>query len=180
MVLAGALLVGTAGCTFVSKQATLIQYDPSDGIGATVGDVKLSNVIALASHDGKAFSLLVTFFNSGLAPATVTLQFESGGEKTTVTELLGARQTLSFGNKVGEPQIIILNPGVKTGALFPVYVQTGAVPGQQLLVPVLPADAPPYDALKPPEVLRKPVPTASSTAGSTATPTPQPTATTAP
>jgi len=178
VVLAGALLAGTAGCTFMSQQATLIQYDPSDGVGATVGDIKLSNVIALASNDGKAYSLLVTFINSGLKPATLSLQFESSGQKTTITELVGAGQALSFGNQVGQPQIIILNPGVEIGALYPIYVQTGTVPGKQMLVPVLPADLAQYSALKPPEGLHLPVPTSTPTGTPVATP--QPTATPAP
>jgi len=179
VVLAGALLAGTAGCTFISQQATLIHYDPSDGIGASVGNVKLRNVIALASDDGKAYSLLVTFVNTSFKAAEVTLQFESGGDKKTIKKLVGAGKTLSFGNEVGQSQIIILFPGTPAGALYPVYVQTGDAPGQQLLVPVLTGDLPQYEALKPPEIERL-VPTPTPTPTPVAVETPAPTDTPAP
>ena len=37
MILASALVFGTTGCTFITSQATLNQYDPSDGISGRVG-----------------------------------------------------------------------------------------------------------------------------------------------
>lgn len=183
MVLAGALLAGTSGCTFISQQATLIHYDPSDGIGASIGDVKLRNVLALASDDGKAYSLLVTFINSGSKAAEITLQYESGGDKKTIKKLVGAGKTLAFGNEVGQSQIIVLFPGTPAGALYPVYVQIGDAPGKQILVPVLAGDLPQYEALKPPEIERL-FPTQTAVPVETPTPsavdTPTPTDTPAP
>lgn len=154
MVLAGALLAGTTGCTFISQQATLIHYDPSDGIGVTVGHIDVRNMIALISDDGKAVSLLVTVINTGKSGELVNFQYESGGAKTTTSKYVNANSTASFGNTVDEKQIVILNPGVPAGALYPVYVQYGGEPGQQVLVPVLNADLPQYKDLKPPEILR--------------------------
>ncbi|MCU1578237.1 MAG: hypothetical protein JWP19_441 [Rhodoglobus sp.] len=154
MILAGALLAGTSGCTFMAQQATLIHYDPSDGVGTTVGDVDVRNVIALASDDGKAFSLLVTFINKGSKIANVNLQYVSGTGKTAIMKSVRSSDTASFGNAVGQPQIIILNPGVKPGALYPVYFQVGDSPGKELLVPVLDATLPQYKDLKPPDILR--------------------------
>ena len=154
MILAGALLTGTSGCAFMAQQATLIHYDPSDGIGTTVGDVDVRNVIAIASDDGKAFSLLVTFINKSSKIVNVNLQYVSGTGKTAITKSVRSNDTASFGNAVGQPQIIILNPGVKPGALYPVYFQVGDAPGKELLVPVLDASLPQYKDLKPPQVLR--------------------------
>lgn len=147
------MLAGTAGCTFITPQATLEQYDPSDGVGVDVGSVQVRNAIALINDDGHAVSLLVTLVNSGSRSANVTLQYLSGGEKTTVTKPVDANSMLSYGNTVDENQIIVLNPDVKAGALFPVYVQYGNHPGKELLVPVLEATGP-YESLKPPEILR--------------------------
>jgi len=154
VVLAGALLVGTAGCTFISRQATLIQYDPSDGVGADIGNVRLLNVIGIVNEDGHAISLLLTMVNSGTKIANVGLQFESGGEKITVTKSVRAGETVTYGTTPDDPnQIVILNPDIPAGALLPVYVQYGDNPGVQMLVPVLEATGP-YEKLAPPEILR--------------------------
>lgn len=170
MVLAGALLAGTTGCTFFAQQATLIHYDASDGVGASVGDVKLSNVILLTDESGKAGSLLVTLVNTGSKTAKVTLQFQSAGAKTEFKPTVPANSSLSFGNAADQEQILILKPGVVPGQLFAVYVQTGDQPGQQLLVPVLNTDLPQYSTLGP--VI--PTPTATPTVVPTPTPTDTP------
>jgi hypothetical protein len=155
VVLAGALLVGTTGCTFVSTQATLIQYDPSDGVGIDVGSVQVRNAIALINEDGRAASLMITLVNSGSRTANVNLQYESSGEKITTTKSVNPDQVSTYGTSVDDTQIIILNPGVKAGALFPVYIQYGKHEGRELLVPVLTAENhPEYEALVPPEVER--------------------------
>ena len=159
VILAGALIVGTAGCTFVSRQATLIQYDPSDGVGANVGNVQVRNVIGLIGEDG-AISLLITMANRGADAANVNFQFESGGEKTTVTKRVEGGKTVSFGNYEGEDQILVIDSGVPAGALLPVYVQYGDNEGTQMMVPVLEAVGD-YAGLEP--VLPTPTPTPTPT-----------------
>ncbi len=155
VVLAGALLVGTTGCTFISTQATLIQYDPSDGVGVDVGNVHVRNAIALINDDGRAVSLMITLVNSGSEIANVTLQYKSGGETTTITKSVRAGDVASYGTTTDDTQIIVLNPGVAAGQLFPVYIQYGDNEGKELLVPVLDSsNNPSYEGLFPPEVLR--------------------------
>ena len=153
IILAAAVLTGTAGCTFFATQATLIQYDPSNGVGANIGDVQVRNAIALISDDGRAVSLLVTLVNSGRKDVSITLQYESGGEKRTDLKAVAGGEAASFGNVVGEDQIVVLNPGVEAGALFPVYVQYEDFEGKQLMVPVLEATGT-YEELKPEDGLR--------------------------
>ncbi|TAL44343.1 MAG: hypothetical protein EPN91_04575 [Salinibacterium sp.] len=148
IILAGALVAGTSGCTFWANQATLIHYDPSDGVGGSVGTVKIGNVIAVLSKDGESASLLLTATNSGDRDVNLKLQFESDGVKTTITELIPARSTVSFGNTPDEARIIVQAPGTAAGALLPVYVQYGNQTGTQLMVPVLKADGP-YASLAP-------------------------------
>lgn len=137
VVLAASLLAGTAGCTFLSTQATLIQYDPGSGVGANVGDVQVRNAIGIITEDGSAISLLVTLVNSGSDDVSVSLQFESDGEKRTDIKAVTSGAAASFGNVIGQDQIIIANPGVEAGDLVPVYVQYGSFQGKELLVPVL-------------------------------------------
>ena len=145
VVIAAALLAGTAGCTFVTRQATLIEYNPGNGVAGKVGSVELRNVVAISGDDGKTVSLLITLINSGTDDATVQLQFESGGEPLNDLKAVKAGEALAFGNE-GEEQIVVPNPGVELGALMPVYAQYGDNEGVQLMVPVLAADGI-YDGL---------------------------------
>ena len=139
VILAGVLATSTAGCGFFTTQATLIPYDPSDGVGANLGTVDVRNAIGIISEDGEDISLLVTFVNSGDKSANVKIQFETDGETTTVTKPIGSGSVVGYGNSADEDQIIIANPGVPAGDLIPVYVQYGDNEGQELLVPVLEA-----------------------------------------
>jgi len=142
-------VLGTSGCTFLSTQATLIHYDPSDGIGTSVGDVDVRNAIALISDDGEALSLLVTFVNGSDRTVNVTMQYESDGAKESTTKSVNPDGSSSYGNVVDEPQIIITKPGTQAGDLYPVYFQYGDHEGKELLVPVLDGSYEQYAALVP-------------------------------
>lgn len=153
IILAGAVLIGTSGCVFITKQATLIQYDPSDGIGASVGNVEVRNALGIAGEDGDAISLMITLINTGDRAAGVRLQYVSGGEDLTTIVRVGAGETVSLGNEPGGEQLVILNPDVAAGDLLPVYAQYGSNEGVQMLVPVLEATGI-YEELSPPAILR--------------------------
>ncbi len=155
MILATALVIGTAGCTFFTPQATLIQYSPSDGIDANLGDVKLRNVIALMSDDGVSASLLVTIINEGDVTAFVRMQtVSSSGEQVNFLRPVPRNSVVSFGNTVDEEQLIVPMPDAIAGGLLPVYVQHGTVPGTEMLVPALSALDEHYIPLKPAEASR--------------------------
>lgn len=148
IVIASALLAGTAGCTFITPQATLTHYNPGNGVAGRVGSVDIRNVVALTSNDGASVSLLVTLINTGQQNASLELQYESGGKRLTDIKPVRAGSVEAFGNAVGQPQIVVLKPGVKAGALMPVYLQYGDNPGIQLMVPVLEATGE-YKGLEP-------------------------------
>lgn len=149
ILLAGALVAGTSGCTFFATQATLIKYDPSDGIGANIGDLHVRNALALASDDGKTLSLTMSIVNSGKNGADLTIQYQIAGVKTTESRFVDGNSVVTVGTTPTDSRILITNPDVKAGGLLPVYVQYGNFEGQQLLVPVLNADLPQYSDLKP-------------------------------
>ncbi|MBH0029290.1 hypothetical protein I6F53_20320, partial [Pseudoalteromonas sp. SWN29] len=65
--------MGTAGCSFITPTATLNQYDPSDGIGADVGDVKVRNVLAISNDDNSAVSLMITVVNTTTTSGSLRL-----------------------------------------------------------------------------------------------------------
>jgi len=149
-ILATALVIGTTGCTFITQQATLIPYSPSDGIDANLGDIKLRNVIALMSDDGLVASLLVTIVNDGDVRANVRMQTVTAtGAEVRFVKAVPANSVVSFGNTVDEEQLIVPMPDAIAGGLLPVYVQHGAVPGTEMLVPALSAFDEHYRPLQP-------------------------------
>ncbi len=139
IVIASALLAGTAGCTFITPQATLTHYTPGNGVAGKVGSVDVLNTVAITADGGKTVNLVVTLVNSGQTTAAIELQYKSNGAKQTVIKRVAAGDATSFGNK-GESQIVVQEPGVEPGSLLPVYVQYGDNVGTQLMVPVLAAD----------------------------------------
>ncbi len=139
VILAGALLVGTTGCVFITPTATLEEYDPSDGVGATLGDIAVRNVVGISNEDGTAISIMVAIVNTGTQGTKVNFQFEADGEKTTESRYVGANTTESFGTTPDGDKIVVLSPSVSAGGLLPVYVQYGDTAGKELLVPVLEA-----------------------------------------
>ncbi|MDO7883369.1 hypothetical protein [Antiquaquibacter soli] len=152
VVLAASIAVGTTGCVFITPTATLNYYDPSDGVGATVGDVRVLNMVGIINEDGHAISLVTAIHNNGRI-TNVTIQVDSDGEKQTITQPVRSGETVEFGSTPDAEQIVVLNPDVAAGGLLPVYVQQGDAEGKLLLVPVLEATGE-YSELAPPAVLR--------------------------
>jgi hypothetical protein len=171
-VLAVGLVLGTTGCTFFAPQATLIKYDPSDGVGLNLGKLQVRNAFVI-SPKGTDANLIGVFINSGSSDIEVELQYttHTGGaaKSVTVDQELNAGQVISFGNP-GVKQIVFRGADVKAGSLLKIFVQYGSVSGQNLELPVLDGSQAAYQHLGP-----SPLPKPTHT--STATPTPTPTAT---
>ncbi|WP_291046742.1 hypothetical protein [Herbiconiux sp.] len=173
-VLVGALIVtGTAGCAFVTPQATTKIVEASDGVNAKVGDVAIRNAIVI-SEDGTLGSLLVSFVNAGDQAARVTVQYEDGesGERVTQTvSVAGGGAITSFGDS--DRDDILLSNVSQPGSLFPIYFQAGDAEGAEVLVPVLNTSLPEYTGLAPTPT---PTPTETPTPTPTVEPSPEPTA----
>ena len=151
---------GTAGCAFITPQATTKIVETSDGVNGDLGDLSVRNA-TLISEDGELASMLVSFVNRSDSAEQVLVQYEDAvtGERVNQKVLVeGNGLITSFG--AGEGDQILLENVSKPGSLFPVYFQYGSVEGKQLMVPVLNTSLPEYDGLAP-----------------TATPTPTPTPT---
>lgn len=133
---AALVLVGLTGCTFMTPQATTTQYDPSDGINATVGELEVRNALLL-SADGTTASLLINFENPTKFGITVKVQYENAtAEKVDETVHVNSGSVASFGGADAD-RIILSGIDAKPGSLFPVFIQYEDVSGKQLLVPVL-------------------------------------------
>ncbi|MBH0129751.1 hypothetical protein [Salinibacterium sp. NK8237] len=152
--IAGALLVGTAGCSFITPTATLNQYDPSDGIGADVGDVKVRNVLAISNDDDSAVSLMITVVNTTSTSGSLRLQYESAdGERIDISKPITSNTVKTYGTEVDGDTIVITDAGIKAGQLFPIYLQFGDESGQELLIPVISGSDPIYSDLAPASAL---------------------------
>jgi len=143
--LSASIALVATGCGFITPQATTESYDPSDGVGATIGDVKVLNALVV-SQDGENGNLVAGFANKGTERARITIQFEGSDGKQDRTVTVAPGEVKSIGNdEVFELQGI----DADLGSLLPVFVQHGSETGQQLLVPVLDGSLPEYSDLTP-------------------------------
>ena len=171
--LAGALLLGTTGCTLFATQGTLVPYQPSDGVAANVGDVKVRNLLGL-SDNGEDVALVMSIINAGTLTATVNFQYEdSSGTKQTLSVVVKPNSSVHVGGSGDDASAILRDAGATVGGTIPIYVQYGEKQGQQVQVPVLDGQTEAYTDLLP-----APLPSFTPTA--TATPEPTESATPAP
>ena len=167
--IATALLLGTSACTLSAVQGTLVHYEPSDGTAATVGDIKVRNLIGL-SDNGDDISLLMTIVNAGDSSASVNFQYtDSRGEQQTLTVKVPANSSVNVGDGGDSDEAVLRDAGATVGGLIPVYVQYGKEPGKQVQVPVLDGATAAYAGLLP-----EPLPSVTPTPSQTPTPTETP------
>ncbi|MHB1172009.1 MAG: hypothetical protein ACYCZY_05875, partial [Lacisediminihabitans sp.] len=176
VVLASFVLLSTAGCTFFAQKTTLKPYDPSDGVGTQIGNVKVLNALLLSS-DGVHASLLVNVANDSDNGVSVKFQYEGTGSDGTAAKInanvfVNAGAVTSFGGQ-DERRLILNGIATRPGALFPIFVQYGDVTGKLLLVPVLDGTLSQYKDLLP--VVPTETPTVTPTATTAPTPSPTPT-----
>jgi hypothetical protein len=166
-ILIGAVLLGTTGCSLFSEKATLIQYDPSDGVSADLGDIELRNVLAI-SEDGEDLNLVLTAINTSDDGIFVTFEFTDGSDEQVDERLYVPANSSKSVGQPDEDKVTLVGADTQVGGIFPVYAQYGDVPGQELQVPVFDGSLPEYSTLLPV------APTATPTPAETATPTPTP------
>lgn len=166
--LAALLAIALAGCNFITPNATLKPYDPSDGVSTTVGDVDVLNVMVL-SEDGISGSLIFSALNSSGDDIDLTAQYSSDGDKTDLTFPLTARGLSDFGFGDGE-QVFLTAIDSKPGTLIPIYFQYGDEQGRELLVPVLDGSLEQYSPFLPQTPTPTPTPTETIVPDPSATP----------
>jgi len=130
--IAGALLL--TGCSYFAPTATLIEYDPADGVGADLGDVLLRNVQVVTNEDGSRANITFTAVNGGDA---VELNYSVPTAAGQVDDWIPIAPGSTL---VGEKQphlIIVDEPDAEVGGLLEVTFQAGDADSATLLVPVL-------------------------------------------
>ena len=167
--LAALLVLGTSGCTLSAVQGTLVQYQPSDGTAADIGNLKLRNVIGL-TENGDDISLLMTLINSGDDELDVNFQYvDADGEKQDIPLVVPANSSVHVGGG-GDTEVVLRNVGAVLGSLVTVYVYNGEE-GKELHVPTLDGSIAAYSDLLP-----GPAPTPTPTETATPEPTETPAA----
>lgn len=145
--LAAALLIGTTGCTFFSPIATQKVYDPSDGVGAEVGDLLIRNAM-LIGDDPENLNLVVTIVNRSDSDRRLSVQWASGGERITESMFVNANGRTAFGGP-DQDQVLITGSTNAIGGLVPLFFSYGTAPGVEVLVPVLDGSLPEYELFVP-------------------------------
>ncbi|MEO7348783.1 MAG: hypothetical protein ABIW32_02815 [Terrimesophilobacter sp.] len=146
-VLVALMTIGTTGCTFMTSQATTQHYDPSDGIGTTIGDVKVNNAL-LVTEDGKNASLIISLANSSAYGENVTIQYEDATmAKVNDGIFVNSDSVVSLGAD-GPSTVVLTGIDAPAGSLFPVFIRYGDTTGKQLWLPVLAAEGE-YSGLAP-------------------------------
>jgi hypothetical protein len=133
---AASLLLGTAGCTFITPTASRIDYAPSDGTQATLQNVDARNFIYLSDGNGHA-ALFGSLVNRGVSSTSVKLQYTDAttNEKKEVFYTMLPQQKLDFG--YNGASALNFNLGGKPGQTVTVFVVAGTETGVAMNVPVL-------------------------------------------
>lgn len=141
--LATALMLGATGCTFSANIATEKPYDPSDGVGAEVGELSIRNAL-LIGDDPEELNLVMTVVSAADTDRRVTVQWEADGERVTEEIFVGANGRTAFGGPE-QDQLLITGSGATIGGLVPVFFAYPGAEGVEVLIPVLDGSLPEYE-----------------------------------
>ncbi|WEK60552.1 MAG: DNA modification methylase [Candidatus Microbacterium colombiense] len=146
--LSALVLLSATGCTFISPQATKIEYSASDGVNISDADGPLvvRNAFIVANEDGSVGNFIGAVVNPTDERATLTIGIE-GIDPLTVTVPAGDR--ISFGADADPLRIVGLD--TMPGATIEMHFQSGDSLGVKTQVPVLDGALPYYADLVPSE-----------------------------
>ncbi len=129
---AGTLLL--TGCGYFAPPATLIEYDPADGVGADLGDVLLRDVLAVTNEDGSLANITFTAVNEGDA---VHLNYSVATADGQVDDWIPIPPGSTLVGEQRPHLIVVEQPDAAVGGLLSVTFQAGDADSSTLLVPVL-------------------------------------------
>lgn len=138
--LASALLVGTAGCGVFVETATLKQYDASDGVAATIGDLAVRNLLIITNEQGDA-AVIGNIVNNTSSLEFLSIEVRGATALSTQT---GAYPGITKLGIADENPVVLFGAGVVAGEFVDVYLQYGSNEGQLVSVPVLDGTDPIY------------------------------------
>lgn len=132
---AASVLLGTAGCTFMSPIASQIDYAPADGSQATLETLKVRNFVYLTNGTNSA--LTGSIVNPGLETKILKIQYTDAlvAETKEVTLTVNPGQRIDLGYNGG--QALAINLGGKPGGIVRINVSEASGTPVELRVPVL-------------------------------------------
>ena len=146
MLVAGVASTTLTGCFYFSDPTTDMQYVAADGNIATVGSVKITNVLVVSAGKGQKGSMQGLATNNGTSPAKLVVT-PQGGSATTIT--IPALQSVRLdGKPSGDgtatvPPVQVAATPVAPGEQLPVTFATADGGSKQVSVPVV-LDQDPY------------------------------------
>lgn len=127
------LVLGTAGCSVITTQATTIPYSAADGVNIPdSGPLLVRNALLVADESGEKANFLAAIVNDSDSAETLLV----GLDGATQTVRVPARSAISLGFDGSEPLLfprIDSAPGTNVELTF----QSGTGEGVAYLVPVL-------------------------------------------
>lgn len=126
---AAAALLSTAGCAYINPPATTMAYSPADGIVEQVGDVKLANMLVVATAADAEGRVLGTLVNDGDEAVTLTMDIDGA----TAEVQIPANGTVAL--EEAEP-VVVDRAGADPGLMVETEFSTGGESITELL-PVL-------------------------------------------
>ena len=132
--IAASMLLGTAGCTFMSPVASRIEYAPADGSQVDLETVKIRNFVYVTN--GTVSAISGSIVNPGLESKVVRIQYTDAAvnESNEVTFTVNPGQRIDLGYNGG--QALAINLGGKAGGVVRINVSEGSVT-EEMRVPVL-------------------------------------------
>jgi len=139
--------VALAGCSATNPMTTEHEYSASDGVRATLDDVRASNLLVVSSAKGAEGLLLGGLTNDGTEARTVTFTF---GDQTATVPVAAQSTVLLDGTTAdGHADVRITSVSVPPGATLPTTIATDTAGSQDVPLPVLDGSQPDYASLVP-------------------------------
>lgn len=145
-----------AGCSATNPVTTAMNYDASDGVSASVGDVRLLNLLVASNGDGEPGAVLGAVSNEG-EDARVAIAVAGGEPQAFPVDagqvvLLGSAATggeegAAGGQTTEEVELEAVD--VPAGALLELEITTDLGGTRTVSVPVVDGSLPPYEDLVP-------------------------------
>lgn len=142
-VAAVALAAALSGCSATNQITSQLEYDPSDGVGAALGEVSAENLLLIAAEAGAPGALQGALSNTG--DRTALVEVSTGEDSATVRVPAGA--TVLLGGTEGE-EVLLVTPDAP-GSTTEMTLSTSSAGTESLPVPVLDGTLPEYTDLVP-------------------------------
>ena len=135
--LATAALLGATGCSAINPQATTIEYAPSDGIIATVGEAEVRNLLLVSGESEAEGRYSGSVANSSEEPIEVSLTVNG----TTTRVSVPGGEVLSL--ETSENEHVIPSTGTFPGGMAQGTIEVDGQ-SQDVQIPVLDGTLPEY------------------------------------